>query len=517
MPDFGTTLTKGAGITVFEPQAAPTAGGAGSAVPSAAVAVMSRGPVGKPFRVTGADFEKICGKPLPMREGVHAEGLRQIADALNGSQYVDLVRVAPSDAKFPVLDFMIDPDTGNDEAVATNALGFDADVAPQANAWLTIWPINGDSSENIKVVISNVDAAAKTFELSFVDTSGVSDVQVGKTIKASIDPLAKDDNGLSMYLPSYLEDNAMEYDCIVDPAADLSKTGVLEATFTGGTGGDISTLVAADYEKAWDLLNSKDLGWKAGFAAGIYEASVLAKANAICEARMAEFRYDAPPWMTQKQAVAWMATDAPNGWLARGYHYNYKANDPYYGGKSVWGISGAQTANKAKCVAKPTSSASVSGWLYVPAGEDDGRLGRGGVAPLHYTDMATPDELFDARLNTTEGGIYVNDCLATHLKDDDLKLESTGAVISAMAYDMANALSSVRFSPASQTQTALQDLADEIVQRYLDSGSLVQPNSLDAPYQILVTQPESDYWHVEISLKVGGTTRRIAVQFYQAK
>ncbi len=516
MSDFNTTLTQGPGITVFKPTASPTSSGSGSAVPSAAVAVMSRGPVGRPFRVTADDFEAICGKPLHMREGEHAEGLRHVADALNGSLYVDLVRVAPADARYPVTSFITDSD-GDDEAVVTAAVAFGTDPTEPASSWLTIWPTNGDASTDVKVLISNVDAAAKTFDLAFMDTSGTSDVQIGKTISASTEVDAKDDRGLAKYLPSILSDNGYGYECIVDPAVNLLELGILESNFIGGTGGTITDLVAADYVTAWELLDSGDLAWRAGFAAGIYEATVLQKAQDICDARLAEFRFDAPPYKTEADAIIWLAANAPVGWLSRAYHYPYFANDAVYGGQSLWGLSGAQTANKAKCVALPTSAASVAGWLFVPAGKERGRVGRGGVKPLHFAGKATPDELFNARLNTTAQGIYVNDCLSMSPKDDDFKFEATGAVIAAMAYDMTSAIDSQRFAPEGNTLKALQDLAKDVIQRYFDSKSLVQPNSLDVPYEIIITHPESDYFHIAIHSKVGGTTRRMGVQFRQAK
>ncbi len=187
MPDFNSKLTQGAGITVFPPTAAPTSTGSGSAVPSAAVAVMSRGPVGKPFRVTGDDFEKLCGPTLPMRDGIHAEGLRHIRDALDGSEYVDVVRVTPQTegftAKFPVLSFMSDADEGSDEAAVTSTNEFGAAVATVDDAWLTIWPTNGDDSSDVEVTISDTPSAiASLISASMLATTFASANQLDNAI-----------------------------------------------------------------------------------------------------------------------------------------------------------------------------------------------------------------------------------------------------------------------------------------------------------------------------------------------
>lgn len=506
---FSTTLGVGAGITVFKPSAAPRLASQGSSVPSAAVAVMNRGPVGRPFRVTSKTFEAICGKPLSMRKGVEAEGLRHVSDALKGSEYVSLVRVMPSDAAFPILSLITDGDGGNDEAIVTSASAYGTDAVMPAGAWLTIWPVNGDPSIDVTVTVVVTDAAKGLFTIKIGD---------GATISASVKEDAVDDRGLPLYLTTILEAAGSEYECLISDTADLSATGILTGDFTGGTNGTNSTLVANDYVNAWGLLETADLTWKAGFAAGIYETAVLVAAASACEKRMAEFRFDASPALTELEAVAWMISDAPKSYLARGYHYPYRANDPFYGGKSSWGISGVQTANKAKCVALPTNHASVSGWMFVPAGKTRGFIGRGGVVPLHMAGKASDIELVGARLNTTFEGIYTNDCLSTATEENDLKLEQVGAVLSAMAIDFASALESIRFSPDGATYDALVSLSDDLTQRYYDSGSLVDPEDPDlVPYLIEITQPESDYWHISITLKVTGVARRIGIQFLQAK
>ena len=110
------------------------------------------------------------------------------------------------------------------------------------------------------------------------------------------------------------------------------------------------------------------------------------------------------------------------------------------------------------------------------------------------------------------------DCLSTTPEENDLKLEQVGAVFSAMAYDFVASVKSIEFSPDGKTLKGLQSLADDLAERYYLSGSLVDPENPDlVPYVIEITQPESDYWHVSISLKVTGVARRIGIQFLQAK
>lgn len=517
MPDFNTTLTQASGITVLRPTAALSISGAGSQMPAAAVAVMERGPVGKSFRVTGKTYKALCGKSLHPTVGDNREweGMRHIADAVKGVAYIDVVRVVPSDAAYPFLSFMIDGDGGNDEPVVPSTSAYGVDPTVPASSWLTIWPINGDPSVDVKVVIEVVDAAKKEILVAFYDASGSSDVLIGSKIEASLDVTAKNDVGESIYLPSLLEDKGHEYSVVVDPSADLTNVGLLEATFTGGTNGTLSTLVAQDYMDAWDLLDNPSLGWKSGFAAGIYDATVLAHANAICASRLAAFPLDAPPWMTELDAIDWMKANCPYNYEGRAYHYNYYANDEH-GGKAAWGVSGRVTALKAACIGRPTKHTAVSGHHFVPAGNDEwGRIARAGVEPVHVKGLATRDEYVAVGLNYIAQGIYIDDCLATSLAKDAFRYEHTSSVLNAMGYDLAAALQGVKFRPEASTGDTLQDLGDDLALRYFNSGALTQPKTIENPFVVEVTQVEDDLWSVIIGLRVGGITRRIAVQFQQ--
>ena len=513
MQEISRSLTTAPGITVFPPTAAVTLAGAGSAMPCAAVAVLEKGPVGKPFKVTSKTLTNRCGRIFPRSEGDWTEGIRHIKDALTVCEHAYVVRVAPSDAKFPSITFMLDAVDGDEAAVAV-AHSYGTEVAMADSAWLTLFPENGDPNIGTKVDVTVTDADAGLFSILFTYAD-----ETTLTVEGSVDPEATDDNGQSIYLPSILKEgeNDYGYTAYVKPNADLNTVGLLSAEFTDGTNGTLTSLVADDYSNAWALLDNWDLDWRVAFAAGIYESAALHAAYAVCEKRMAGFFWDAPTYMTQEEALAWGEANGPAGIFSRFHHYNYLVDDDVFQGRTHWGVSGRMAANAAKVVQKPTGHAAVSGHFYVPAGQVDGAIGRGNPELITPNGAASGDQLVAGRMNTTAKGLYNNDCLAFWSKQDPFRFMQTSTTIAAMSFELAAALDSLRFQPVSNLQTTVEELANELAERYNSAGALVKPKGIDSQYYIEVTVPEEDYIHVEIGLKVTGVARRFGIQFRQMR
>ncbi len=95
-------ITNAAEITVLRLIDNTYKTGGGPVSVGATVVVASKGPVGKVTQVRDDNWEDIFGSPLSRRSSF-MEGLRHLADAAKECNYVNVVRVVKSDARFPSL------------------------------------------------------------------------------------------------------------------------------------------------------------------------------------------------------------------------------------------------------------------------------------------------------------------------------------------------------------------------------------------------------------------------------
>lgn len=499
------------------------------AVKAATVAAMRRGPVGKPFTITAENWQEICGQPFPISDGLHAEGMRHIEEALSECSSVEVVRAISETAKYPVS--FIGPKVAAPEGEATrkpssksaesasyqvssSALPYSEEVQ-LADKWLAVWPVDGDPSSNRKVKIDQVAAESKTFRISFIETvHGVDKVIAGETFVVSIDPEARDDEGRVMYLPTLLEERASRFRALAINTMPLAQiANGLELKFEGGTNGPAPT--ALEFVAAWSMFRHPDVSFTLGLAAGSYDRNVLAEAIAVCEGKLAQFRFDAPPTMTETAALEWLTGLNLNSYQAQCYHYPYKATDKWFGGKAIWGVSGAATASKARCLTAPTGRVDVAGAHFSAAGEKRGLISRRGVEALHATGFADPDEMVSKRLNPVTNGTVIGDVLTVWNQQNYLRFEHVGAILNDISHEFLRAARAAKFEPDGLTRTLLNDLAKDICEKRVQSGALVTPRDPEdgeSPYVVTVTQIEIDLWQVEIAVCPTGVARRIAMQ-----
>ncbi|MET4696637.1 hypothetical protein [Endozoicomonas lisbonensis] len=497
-------------------------------VTAATAVVMRRGEVGKPFTVTRANWQDKCGKPLPMSHGAEAEGMRHVKDALEGCDRVTLVRVIASDAKYPVIQ--LKPATGGGEPagkkaqkkaqadkdmdVVTEALPYGNDVKLADGAILAVWPKDGDPSDNRRVVISNVDADKGRFSILFQEKISGEFVNIpNESFVAGLGEDDKDDENRTVYLPALLEERGSRFRAAVALNASVSSLDKVEGEFAGGTNGGKPK--ADDFKKAWSMLGAPQLDIDLMFAAGQYDANVIADYLHIASGKLAQFRYDIPPALTEKAAIEWIRDAQINNYLCQGYHYPYRANDEWFGGKSIWGVSGTATAGKGRCLTAPTGRVDVRGAHFTNAGDNRGVVGRRGVEPLHYTDQVEPAELAAARINPVNNGAVIGDCLTTWNAENYLRFEHVGAVLNDISHEFVKAARIVKFEPDGLTEGALLDMCRDICDARVQSGALVTPRNPedgDEPYQIMIEQVELDLWQVTIAVCVTGVGRRIAMQ-----
>lgn len=496
------------------------------AVKGATVAVMRRGPVGKPFTITAENWQQLCGKPLPMADGQHAEGMRHIEEALAECSSVDVVRVIAADARFPAVYIGPSADSPSEEKVkaksqavrsfltSTDAYPYGQSVELE-NKWLALWPVDGDPCANRKIKIDQINAAAGTFRIRFIETAhGVDTVMTGETFTASLDVEAKDDEGRVMYLPSLLEERASRFRALVSPELPLASLGnEVEILFAGGTNGGIPTNL--EYKAAWTLFRHPDAAFTLGFAAGCVDGDVLAEAIAVCEGKLAQFRFDAPPAMTETAALEWLTSQNLNSYQAQCYHYPYKTADKWFGGKAVWGVSGAATASKARCLTSPTGRVDVAGAHLSAAGEKRGMISRRGVEALHAVGFADPDEMVAKRLNPVTNGTVIGDVMTVWNQQNYLRFEHVGAILNDISHEFLRAARSAKFEADGLTRSLLTELTTELCEKRVQAGALVTPRNPDdgdSPYVVTVKQVELDLWQVEIAVCPTGVARRVAMQ-----
>ena len=519
-------MTQAPRIVVLRPLADRTLSAPGTtAAILGTVVVADKGAIGAPLYVTRDSAQAVFGKPMPMSKGTNAEGLRQLDDALAECQHGWVVRAISASARFPSLTF---PNSGT-PIKASHAYG--TDIALASSQWLVVYPKDGHPSTNRRVTIYDVDAADGRFTLLLEEKSGSEWVklEIFKQLGAKEDDV--DDMGLPAYAPTVLESMSAYINCAISPntsfttLAAASTNGVLAngVVFEGGTNGSDPTV--NEIKAAWDILKQSERTFNLAFAAGQYDPDVIRHADEICDELLVQFRFDAPPYMTEAQVSEWIkALNLPNSYQASCFHYPYKATDKFYGGKSVWGVSGEATAAKARGYATSTGHADVPGVHFAAAGETRGFISRVGIEPLHNTGKMSAEDKAEVkdgarvigRWNPVDQGKVIGDALTMYGRNNYLRFEHVVAIHNRIMGDCLIAARFAKFEPDGLTKEILMRLCNEVCQKYVESGALVTPRDIEAdgldPFRVVITQQEIDLWKITIEFCPTGVFRRGALR-----
>lgn len=567
-------ITNAAEITVLEPIDNTYKTGGGPVSVGGCVVVASKGLPFTMTQVLDTNWQDKFGKPLPKKQP-GMEGLRHLADATKSCNYVNVVRVVAEDAKFPSMSFLLYEDKGSWAAQTNYVVGDrvtladgttklfcildhkSGDTAPTAGTpgvnwkvftsvsensahdygtaiavgdghFMVIYPIDGDPSVNREVRIEKVDATAKRFRLAVYDKDSTGDEYLLERLEVGIGVDDVDDMGRPAYIETVFEQQSSYFK--VDFAEDTtwaqiepiltalqSTTLVPKGTkFVGGTNGGTPT--AENYVRAWDMFRKETILVNLMFAAGNYDETVLSNCAAIADDRHCSFFYDAPPSLDSAQAIAWNTAMGLRSRHSRCYYAPFAATDPWRGGKTVWGISGAAAAAKANGNANFTGS--VPGIHYAPAGKKRAVLSRTGIVPLHPEDVLNRDDLYNARINPAiaaeEGGAVIDDDLVQHFMQNYTRFGWVNDILDYIDHRFLEAASYAKFEPDGLTRDILYDLTKEIMDQLVTSGALVPPRNPQEdgtiPYVITIKQLEIDLWHVQWDVCPTGAARRIAGQ-----
>lgn len=467
--------------------------------------IARKGEPNKLHKLNADNWEQAHGKPFHSREGVHAESLRHLADAVQGGT-VYTIRVMPSDAKMPVL--RIGAKDGSSNKPATTTISYGNEPVLQDSDVMAIYMIDGDNELERKVKIEAVDQdeyGKGFYAITLTETNEDSEVTVLERIIVSLNPNAKGvDNK-----PAFIEDKLIQVSKRLRAVVNMAKlsefTALDETKFDGGTSGTYSGIGPAEYEKAIKLFKSQKARIDVVMAGGCYIDASLKSMKELADSFNVDFIYDVEPNLSFDDAAKRNVSLAMNSEYASAYHFPFKANDPFYGGHAVWGLSGFVFAALAKGV---SLKAPTGGWHYTPAGEERATINRSGVVMLENAGELDEQAFVKARLNklgvNTAGQWMIDDALTTRIKQDDLRFKNIATVSHKIGRDFVDIANKLKHSPDEETKTGLSRLLKRMFDGFVSSGCLVG----DTPYSFSFKQIEKDLWQVEWEINVSGSMRR---------
>ena len=341
-----------------------------------------------------------------------------------------------------------------------------------------------------------------------------------ETYLVGFDPNDKDDMGRPAYIETVLEQNSNRFRANWDEAVTLAaaRTGLkafAKTAFTLGTNG--VDPITAEWKAAWDLFRNETYLAHLMFAAGNTDTDVLANCLDIASKRHISFFFDVSPLLPAASALIWIKSLGQDQRQAAAYYSPFEANDPFYGGKTVWGVSGEAVAACARGDQNYTGA--TPGIHYAPAGSTRARLTRTGIKPLFPEQSLNRDDFYDARINpvvaSDSGGATIDDCLTIHYKQDYSRFIWVNRIANYIDHRFVEGAAYMKFEPDGLTRNGLTKLTKQILDELVTSGALVPPRDASAgtnPYVLTVEQVEIDLWLVTWDFCPTGAARRIAGQ-----
>ncbi|MGF1905274.1 hypothetical protein [Aliivibrio salmonicida] len=508
------TIDETSKVTLLYTDASNTLSvGGGNSMSFTAVVISRKGKPGVVHKLNADNWELALGKPFHMREGIHAEGMRHLGEAVTGG-VGSVVRVMPSNAAYPILT--IGAESGGKNAVAKRTAAYGAEPVLTGDESIAIYMIDGDNENERSITIeaaSTDEYGAGFYVLSLTETNKDGVVTELESHVVSLEIGAVGVNNQTAFIEDKLVAVSPRLRAITDVSKLNTFTAIDEATFEGGTSGDYSTITADDYKAAIALIKAEKVKFQAVISAGCYDDAVLKELKALADSNNVSLYYDVEPNLSFAQAVTRQVSLTMNSEFACAYHFPYLASDPYYGGQALWGLSGFVFAAKAKGV---SLKAPTGGWHYTPAGESRATISTRSNMVLHANAGECDEVAFvNARLNklglNSAGQVMIDDALTTRARKDDLRFENTASVSNAIGRDFVELATTLKHSPDDDTLKGLNKGLTRIFDGYVSSGCLVPPSDPvngASPYTFEIKQVESDLWEVSWSISVSGSARR---------
>lgn len=510
---FTRTVDDTSNITLNYTDASATlASNASNSMTFAALVVSRKGEPNKVLSVNSENWQNVLGKPFHMREGIHAESLRHVNEAVERG-VGKVVRVMPSDAKYPIIT--IGPVNGAQNAATASAAAYGTEPTLSEEDIAAIYLIDGDNELPRHITIepaSTDEYGLGFFELTLLETSAAGDdVVLEKHVVAfNIDAIGVDNK------TAFIEDKLVAQSKRIRSLTNISKLSgfqnIKKASFTGGTSGTYSSIGTDEYRAAMSLFTAERTKFEAIIAAGCYDDAILVELKKLADKNNVSLYYDVEPNLSYEQAQERNKSLAMNSQFAQGYHLPYRANDPFYGGTSLYGLSGFVFAAKAKGVSLKSPT---GGWHITPAGEDHATITRPGLTLNTNAGECDEQAFVNARLNklglNSLGQLMIDDALTTRARKDDLRFDNIVSVDNAIGRDYVALCASLKHSPDGITLKGLKKGMKKIFEGYVASGCLVKPRNPangESPYKFNIRQLESDLWEISWSMQISGSSRR---------
>lgn len=509
------TVSEVSNVTVgaINASGANTKASGGGAYRFGGIVLSQSGEPNKVYAVNGDNYQSILGKPLHPVKGTGALSMRYLKEALaSGNGFV--VPVVGSDAKRPVIGVKAPVSEDPAHIAVARVVDFGIEVSTEVDELMAIYPVDGDVT-NRAVSITPVFDKAGYFTLTITKNyaSGSKEKQLEQVV--SFDPEATDEFGDSAYIADVLEKTklvSIAFSADFDPVEFKTLNDV---QFTGGTRGDLNNVQALDYTKAITALRNFSGAYEAVLPLGTQDPVIIKDLQGIARDRRIDAFFDVPPTLTHEAAIAWMESSAFDSQESCFYHFPYKATDLFFSGaKAVWGISSIAYGAKVKGV--QSTSSSVGGYHYSPAGTERGTITRSGIEPL--ANIGEPDfgAMVKARINklsTDDGKLIIDDALTATGTNTYLKFQHVVSMFNSMSRRFYSAAMKLKHQPDGITITALNDIMRDIGEDYDAVGALSKPRNPDdgdLPFTWEIKQADIDLFEVVFYACPTGSSRRIA-------
>lgn len=263
--------------------------------------------------------------------------------------------------------------------------------------------------------IGGVAVANKELTLRILDSNDI----VLHEIFGSLDPLAKDDYGQSMYLPDVaarVTDGAVEIGGVAPGAqvgaasdaygANTFTSALLSCFDEGGT-----TYAAGDYTRCVDALRSTNLPYGYLISGGTQVLDLLGKLIDLAVDINVPFKIDLPGTLDPAGAIALAQSLNVDSHLVQLYWSPLEANDPMNGVRAVWGTAGLNAGMS--CARNARINAKGFAPKNFPVAGKDWPLNRTGIKQLYTPSEQELSDLAKSQINPVifqnynGGGRYV--------------------------------------------------------------------------------------------------------------
>jgi hypothetical protein len=408
-----------------------------------------------------------------------------------------------------------------DSEVTASSSAFGTSLVAGETEVMVLWVSDGDKSANRTLAISlDDDKQRAVITLNDLDDNG--DAYIVETHTVGVGVNDTDDMGQNAFIETVLERDSNCLGCDFNESLTWAQfsaavaAGFAEsASFSGGSDGEAPE--TADWTAAWDLFRNESVPCDLMFAAGNSDSDVWANCVEIAEFRHCSFLFDIGPSMKYDVAITTLTAAGLDSRQAKCYYAPFAANDEFYGGKTVWGVSGEMAAAHAR--GDQNFTGGVPGIHYAAAGEKRARLQRTGVVQLYPDDILDRDALYLARINpiivSYSGGAVCDDDLALYHQENYSRFGWVNRILNYIDHRFLQAAGAAKFEPDGLTYNILHRLTKEIMDDLVTSGALVKPRDVsygDQPYIIEIEQLEIDLWQVTWKVCPTGAARRISGQ-----